>query len=155
MAIQSFKTVAERGDWSEELADALRLYESGDSVQALMRYSLHATMGVESAQANAAFILAKGMCPIPLGATAAEEGIPHRGAYLNASQWNATRFSSRAPIVDEIERAYRAACEARYEICRVDSVSLSPQQRLESLSPERCPRERRRISEGGYRRGLS
>jgi TPR repeat protein len=113
VAVQTFKTVAERGDWSAELADAFTFYESGDSVQALMRYSLHATMGVESAQANAAFILAKGMCPIPLRAT--DAGATHRGAYLNASQWNTTRFSSDvAPTpLDEIERAYRAACEAR------------------------------------------
>lgn len=57
-ALQSFKTVAEHGDWSYELTVASRyVVEEGKYAAALRIYNKFALMGYESAQGNAAYIL--------------------------------------------------------------------------------------------------
>mmetsp|Transcript_3050 Transcript_3050/g.4663 ORF Transcript_3050/g.4663 Transcript_3050/m.4663 type:complete len:591 (-) Transcript_3050:882-2654(-) len=99
-AVQYYKLVAEQGDWASTLTAAHRLYEDGDSVGALRLYASQAAMGVEVAQANAAFILAKGMCPSPIAQPDTQtddysnptfsnpsSGHISYGAFLSKDQW--------------------------------------------------------------------
>jgi hypothetical protein len=48
--------VAERGDWSSGLSDALRELDAGENLLALSHYTRLASLGVEVAQANAAVL---------------------------------------------------------------------------------------------------
>jgi SEL1 protein len=62
-AINSFKTVAERGDWMAALTEAHRRYREGDYAVALMMFSRYAALGEETSQFNVAEILSKHICP--------------------------------------------------------------------------------------------
>lgn len=62
-AISGFKAVAERGSWAVGLNHAHKLYQQRDYVGALFAYSQLAAIGFETAQFNAAFILANKLCP--------------------------------------------------------------------------------------------
>lgn len=62
-AVNSFKLVAEKGDWMVGLSDAHKLYVRGDIARALLLFSRYAVMGIDTAQFNVANILAKRYCP--------------------------------------------------------------------------------------------
>lgn len=62
-AVNSFKTVAERGDWMASLTDAHKRYRKGEYAFALMTFSRYAALGEESSQFNVAEILSKHFCP--------------------------------------------------------------------------------------------
>lgn len=61
--VSGFKAVAERGDWSVDLARAHRQYDRGYKLEALELFSKLGAMGIEHAQVNAAFLLSKGVGP--------------------------------------------------------------------------------------------
>ena len=61
--IQLFKNVAERGEWSEMLIDAHRVYKESNNNGALLQYTLLSELGYEVAQSNVAFILDQGTFP--------------------------------------------------------------------------------------------
>ena len=63
MSLQLFKSVAERGRWSEMIMDAHRLYKDGQPDAALVKYMFLAELGYEVAQSNVAFILDRGQWP--------------------------------------------------------------------------------------------
>ena len=58
-AVNSFKTVAERGDWAHGLTKAHKLLDAGDRKSALALFSTLAAIGIESAQFNTAYLLMK------------------------------------------------------------------------------------------------
>ena len=60
MTVQLFKTVAERGRWTQMFVDAEIAFSAGDSDSALVMYLLLAEMGFEVAQSNTAFLLEQG-----------------------------------------------------------------------------------------------
>ena len=62
-AASGFKAVAERGDWAADLSLAHRHYDRGDKEEALLLFSKLAAMGMEMAQYNAAYLLARGVGP--------------------------------------------------------------------------------------------
>lgn len=64
-AAAAFKSVAEKGDWAQHLNTAHTLYSAGDRCGALRLFSQLATMGYETAQANAAFILMQSPAACP------------------------------------------------------------------------------------------
>eukprot|EP00026_Physarum_polycephalum_P004058 Phypoly_transcript_04075.p1 GENE.Phypoly_transcript_04075~~Phypoly_transcript_04075.p1 ORF type:complete len:596 (+),score=81.50 Phypoly_transcript_04075:54-1790(+) len=70
-AVTLFKRVAERGLWSELLADAHDLFLEGNYETALLVYEHLAEMGFEVAQSNAAWMYSQ-----VLGVTVKEEGWP-------------------------------------------------------------------------------
>ena len=57
---QLFKSVAERGRWSEMIMDAHRLYKDGLTDAAVIKYMFLADLGYEVAQSNVAFMLDRG-----------------------------------------------------------------------------------------------
>lgn len=57
---QLFKSVAERGRWSEMIMDAHRLYKEGLTDAAVIKYMFLADLGYEVAQSNVAFMLDRG-----------------------------------------------------------------------------------------------
>jgi len=86
-AVTLFKRVAERGLWSELLADAHDLFLEGNYETALLVYEHLAEMGFEVAQSNAAWMYSKG-----LGVTVKEEGWPTASYVEN----QAFRYYTRA-----------------------------------------------------------
>ena len=58
--LQLFKSVAERGKWTQLLSEAQKLYAAEDATSALIIYLLLSEMGIEVAQSNAAYILEQG-----------------------------------------------------------------------------------------------
>ena len=56
-SFQFFKSVCERGRWSERLMAAYSSFKDGDMDAALVQYLLLAEQGFEVAQSNVAFIL--------------------------------------------------------------------------------------------------
>jgi SEL1 protein len=62
-AVTGFKNVAERGDWMASLTAAHREFTEGNTFKAALIFGKLATLGVETAQSNAAFLLAKVPCP--------------------------------------------------------------------------------------------
>lgn len=59
-AVELFKNVAERGQWSERLMLAHQDYKAYRYNSAFMQYALAAELGYEVAQSNAAFLLDRG-----------------------------------------------------------------------------------------------
>ena len=62
-AVTGFKNVAERGDWMSGLTAAHREFNEGNIFKAALIFGKFATIGVETAQSNAAFLLSKVPCP--------------------------------------------------------------------------------------------
>ena len=60
MFLQLLKVIAERGKWTRMFEEAEKLYNEGDLDSALMVYLLFSELGVEIAQANAAYLLEQG-----------------------------------------------------------------------------------------------
>ena len=58
--LQLLKVIAERGKWTRMFEEAEKLYNEGDLDSALMVYLLFSELGVEIAQANAAYLLEQG-----------------------------------------------------------------------------------------------
>ncbi|CAG2110548.1 unnamed protein product, partial [Medioppia subpectinata] len=56
-AVYYFKSVAERGVWSQELTDADNYHKNRNVLQAFLKYTFLSELGYESAQSNSAFIL--------------------------------------------------------------------------------------------------
>jgi len=89
-AASGFKAVAERGDWAADLSLAHRHYDRGDKEEALLLFSKLAAMGMEMAQYNAAYLLARGVGPANVARREAS-GKQHNGETTAAS---AASFSS-------------------------------------------------------------
>ena len=56
-AFQLYKTVAERGRWSEKLMEAHKMYKEGNINEALLMYAFLGELGYEVAQSNVAYIM--------------------------------------------------------------------------------------------------
>mmetsp|Transcript_24367 Transcript_24367/g.45352 ORF Transcript_24367/g.45352 Transcript_24367/m.45352 type:complete len:959 (+) Transcript_24367:118-2994(+) len=116
-AVAAFKSVAEKGDWAQQLNTAHTLYSVGDHCGALRLFSQLATMGFETAQANAAFILTQSppACPAWLSPEDAaalsyearevnDDTEPtSSAAILRSEQWEASRNFSEfhLPVSDD------------------------------------------------------
>ena len=61
IAVELFKTVAERGKWGRLFMEAYHFYRNGKPETALLMYMLLAHAGYEAAQANAAYLLDRGV----------------------------------------------------------------------------------------------
>lgn len=57
VAVNAFKTVAERGPWITELSHAFAMFKRGDAAGARLRYAKLAHAGYEVAQSNAAWLV--------------------------------------------------------------------------------------------------
>lgn len=56
-AVESFKMVAERGDWDRQLSQAYKEFRNKDYEASFMKYAVMAQQGYEVAQHNAAYLL--------------------------------------------------------------------------------------------------
>ena len=63
-AANGFKEISERGDWAKALTLANRKYLAGDPLSALQQFMRMAAIGIEAAQANAAFLLTRIRCSV-------------------------------------------------------------------------------------------
>ncbi|CAJ0939063.1 unnamed protein product, partial [Mesorhabditis belari] len=59
-AVELYKTVAERGRWTEKLMQSYQAYKDGRTDEAALKYLFMAELGYEHAQTNFAFILDRG-----------------------------------------------------------------------------------------------
>ena len=110
-AVNSFKVIAERGEWMRELTKAYRLAEKGSVLAALSIFAKYASMGVESAQFNAAHILQKlNKCPPVLKVS-------------NASHdWLADSFATNKKENEDLIPAVRLESEPSLSFTGIDAA---------------------------------
>ena len=76
VAVNAYKTVAERGPWIAGLAEAHAMYRRGDAAGARRAYARLAEAGYEVAQSNAAWLLEAAAAGAPGSGAAACDGLP-------------------------------------------------------------------------------
>ena len=76
VAVNAYKTVAERGPWIAGLAEAHAMYRRGDAAGARRAYARLAEAGYEVAQSNAAWLLEAAAAGAPAGGAEACDGLP-------------------------------------------------------------------------------
>jgi len=131
-AVNSFKSVSERGDWMTKLTTANKLYSIGNSAAAVIIFTRFAFIGVEVAQANAAHILSKSYCPswmqLSDNYNQSTLYLVPRSDWIEAISFNITNNNTSLPTNDSIQLSnYRTSvhCDLR----SLQFYSLSSDQR--------------------------
>jgi len=136
-AMQGFKTVAERGDWSYDLTRALRAYDRRDRSSALRLFSKLAAIGYETAQYNAATVLtsfADGAWGVQVLTDIAQE---IASTMLGRNAWGAASQSPKWEIPVDRTGAFFTKMEASEQ----NEAQLAVQKSFEGMgrSPHKAP----------------